>query len=94
MDPKSFEVLNDVFDDDLPPITLDDWKKKKAIHCILLEMTADHSKVAHTAISYSDTEAGRQSSKEAKLEARHQAKLAAKKAAQTKTKTTPSTPTS
>ena len=79
LDPKSFEVINDLFDADILP-TLDDWKNKKAVHCLLLEMTADHSKVAHTAISYGDTEAGRQSANETKMEARRLAKLAAKKA--------------
>ncbi len=71
--------MNDLFDADILS-TLDDWKNKKAVPCLLLEMTADHSKVTHTAISYNDTEAGRQSIKEANMEARCLAKLAAEKA--------------
>ena len=65
---KQIAAYNDVFDDTMK-ITFEDWQAKTAVHCILLEMAVDASKVAHSSIDYADTEEGRkEAAKKAKEE--------------------------
>lgn len=83
LDPKHIQAFNDVFDDSMT-VTYEDWNDKVALHCILLEMAVDATKVAFTAIKYKDTEEGRKLSAKEKRAQRKAEKVDKKKKASVK----------
>lgn len=91
--PKQIAAFNDVFDDSMK-VEFKDWEAKRAVHCILLEMAVDESKVAHSAIKYGDTEEGRKLSAKELKELRLKEKIDKKKAKATKKPVPPPAPSS
>ena len=75
---KQIAAFNDVFDDSMT-VEYSDWRDKSAVHCILLEMAVDKTKVANSSIRYEDTPQGRMLSAKQLKEMRIKAKVDAKK---------------